>query len=331
MADSPRVLSSKVRIEGLFETCLFLGLLGSWLGLLGQWHWFLDLFSHFRLQYALAAALALPWALWRQRRILTWIAVATLLLNVWLIARTDWDVGGGIPADDFKIRVVSFNVLSSNENHEGVLKWLQQADADVLFLMEVDNTWAKDLQPLTATHPHHVVAPRADNFGLALYSRLPLEEVQVLSATDLPLEATTDPDALTEFIRARLKIADHEFLLLGAHPVPPIGRDYAASRDEQLTSFRRYIAKAALPTLIAGDLNASPWSSGYQFLADDSALRPAPRSWAPTWRRYSPVMIPIDHALCSPPLVFKERTLGPDLGSDHRPQILDLGWAEPRL
>ena len=329
MTDSPRLLSSRVRIEGLFETCLFVGLLGSWLGLVGQWHWFLDLFSHFRLQYALVTAVALPWAIWRHRRPLAIFAGVTLLLNAWLIARSDWEVAGGTPQGDFEVRVVSFNVLTSNENHAGVLRWLQEIDADVVFLMEVNNAWVKDLEPLATSHPHHLVAPREDNFGLALYSRLPLEDLALQNASDLPLEGMADAEIVTEFVRARLKVAGHEFALLGVHPVPPIGRDNAIARNGQLAAFSRSIATAGVPTLIVGDLNASPWSVAYRELTHGSGLRPSPRAWIPTWRSPSPTMIPLDHALSTAPLLFRQRTIGPGLGSDHRAQILDLGWAEP--
>jgi endonuclease/exonuclease/phosphatase family metal-dependent hydrolase len=55
--------------------------------------------------------------------------------------------------------------------------------------------------------------------------------------------------------------------------------------------------------------------------------RPSP-SWTPTWRTTTPFAIPIDHALCTPPLAIQSREIGPDLGSDHRPQVLEIRWMD---
>ena len=62
MSLPPPFVSSRVRVAGLLEVGLLLGLAGSWLGLLGGWHWMLDLGSHFRWQYVVACLLALAWA-----------------------------------------------------------------------------------------------------------------------------------------------------------------------------------------------------------------------------------------------------------------------------
>jgi len=37
--------------------------------------------------------------------------------------------------------------------------------------------------------------------------------------------------------------------------------------------------------------------------------------------------IPIDQALCTPPLIIAARHMGPEVGSDHRVQVLELQFA----
>jgi len=63
-----------------------------------------------------------------------------------------------------------------------------------------------------------------------------------------------------------------------------------------------------------------------QFLLKGSGLQLAANAWKPTWRVSSPLAIAIDHALTSKSLVITAREIGPGVGSDHRPQIIDLGW-----
>ena len=327
MSTPPPFVSPHVRVAGLLEVGLLLGLAGSWLGLLGGWHWMLDLCSHFRWQYGVACLVAIAWAGWRKRRWLLAAALVTLGLNLWLMARPEWQVPPGKPVPGFHVRVISFNVLTSNHNHAGVLQWLEAADADVVFLMEVDRVWAKALQPLLRTHPHHLILPKSDNFGLALFSRLPLGSLRKLDSDALKIGHHSEPDLCMDSVEARLKIGGRELMILGTHPVPPMGHEYAAARDRQLQALSHHIAQAGIPVLVAGDLNATPWSHGFRQLTAKVPLLPAPGAWKPTWRTGSLFAIPIDHALCTPPLLFKSRTIGPDLGSDHRPQVMDLGWA----
>ena len=47
-----------------------------------------------------------------------------------------------------------------------------------------------------------------------------------------------------------------------------------------------------------------------------------------TWPAFLPMpaRIPIDHVMTGSGLRVVERTVGPDLGSDHRPVIATIGW-----
>ena len=327
MPDKPSFISPEVRWLGLVDAGLFIGLAASWLGLLGSWHWLLDLCSHFRWQGTLVCLVALAWAGWQGRRWVMRAALLTLLLNAGWWARPGPSAPSGYPAPDFGVKIISFNILTTNQNHAGVLSWLQQADADIIFLMEVDRVWAKALQPLLTTHPYHLIQPRSDNFGLALYSRLAPEKMVVLDSAALQSGGFSEPDLCMDSIECRFKTGGRGWIFLGTHPVPPMGGAYAAARDWQLEALSRHIARAGLPALLAGDLNASPWSHAFRQLTRATSLRPAPGAWIPTWRVGSLFALPIDHALCSPPLIFKTRIIGPDLGSDHRPQLVEVGWA----
>jgi endonuclease/exonuclease/phosphatase (EEP) superfamily protein YafD len=48
----------------------------------------------------------------------------------------------------------------------------------------------------------------------------------------------------------------------------------------------------------------------------------------PTWSANTPFAIPIDHVLATSPLVITSRSVGPDVGSDHRPLDFVVGWAK---
>lgn len=319
MSDRRSFLSATLRLQGFFDILILLALSGTWLGLLGRLHWTLDLLSHFRWQYLAVCGVAVLWTLLNRRWWVLMVAVASLGLNGWEFYRVR---GASHPAvaqgKEKPLRVVSLNVLSSNGNKAGVLDYLRWVDPDIFFLMEVDEAWARELESLRATHPHAEIHPRRDSFGLALLSRVPLSHLQLFQTESSPLPS----------VLARLSYAGRELEILGTHPIPPMGAAMARMRDDQLRELGVYIAGNPLPILVIGDLNATPWSQGIRALQQGNALawRSAAPAWMPTWRKGSIFALPIDHALCTPPLAIMSRKIGPDVGSDHRPQELEIGW-----
>lgn len=318
-------LSFSVRLDGVFDVICVLALSGSWLGLLGRWHWVLDLFGHFRWQYLFIAALAVGWSLWRRRRWVVSISIATLLLNVWLIGRLSLASCEPEAVSGPRLRLLSLNVLTSNLQHQAVMEHLRSANADVLFLMEIDSVWAAALESLKGTYPHQKIVPREDNFGLALLSRLPLEDLKVV-------EGFGDFAWAMPSIEARVSKDGREMVLIGTHPLPPVGRWQWQSRNRQLANIAQHVRSLGKPTLVVGDLNSTPWCEGMRSLRHLGALdfRSISPPWQPTWRVNSVLAIPIDHVLCSPPLIIVERVIGAEVGSDHRSQMIEVGWADER-
>lgn len=297
----------------------FAALLPSWLGLAGSVHWFLDLFSHFRWQYLLVALVLVALSLWQRQRVVLAAALLTALLNAALLAQlaTDTRSGAGEAEPDFALRVVSFNVLASNPQHQRVVDYVAGSGADVVFLAEIDAGWARSLEALKAEYPYQFVHPRPDNFGGALLSRLPLLEPELLK-----LGAGPRPT-----LKARLEHQGRSLLFVGMHPVPPMGGEFALHRDSQIDGLRDYVAAQGDPVLTVGDFNASPWSAPMRRLVRGAlGFRGEDPPWTPTWSVFTPFAVPIDHALCTGPLWIAQREVGPDLGSDHRPVRIEVRW-----
>lgn len=318
-APDRRFLSTTVRLSGFVDVALLLALCGTWLGFLNRWHWTLDLFSHFRWQYLALCVLGLLWAaVMRRPRFVLLACLLSLAANGLDLARARGDAAFATSTGP-AFRVVSLNVHTGNTDRAAVLSYLRSTDADVIVLMEVDTAWVQALAEIEHSYPHVRTAPRDDNFGLALYSRIPLQHVELLQ---LPGEAT--PSLL-----ARFTWQDRDLALLGIHPLPPIGRTLSELRDTQLSTTALLVAELDQPVLLIGDLNATPWSNGLRLLRTGNQLgqRSPDPAWQPTWLATTPFAVPIDHALVTPPLVITGRTIGPDVGSDHRPQLLEVGWA----
>jgi endonuclease/exonuclease/phosphatase (EEP) superfamily protein YafD len=163
-----------------------------------------------------------------------------------------------------------------------------------------------------------VVATRGDNFGVALLSRVPWSDARTLYLGDGGLPS----------VEARLQLQGRELMIVGTHAMPPMGGISTRLRDGQLQALADHVRGAGLPTLVVGDFNATPWSSGLRHaMSSGLRYRSLQPPWAPTWRARSVFAIPIDQALCTAPLVVRDRRTGPDVGSDHRGLEIAVGWS----
>jgi endonuclease/exonuclease/phosphatase (EEP) superfamily protein YafD len=79
---------------------------------------------------------------------------------------------------------------------------------------------------------------------------------------------------------------------------------------------------------MVGDFNVTPWSPLFADLLRDSGLADSCRGfgWQPTWPTRLPAMfrIPIDHCLHGAGVAIVDRRVGPEIGSDHLPLLLEL-------
>ena len=318
---APPPKRSLVSAGGLIDCAVVLSLACTWLGSLGRHGWALDLLSHFRLQYLLACAVALLYALLRRR---TWLAVAafvSLLWNAQLIHAVHQTAEAPAAPTGKPLRLMTWNVLTDNPRQRDVLEHALAADADILCLVEVDDTWHKSLEPLRTRYPHRVEVLNEGNFGIACYTRLPLKSSEV-----------------RRFTRWRLPVVllnlDHlgrPLTFIGMHPEPPVGGTNANEWQQQLSGIATLVAGLSSEVIVAGDFNATPWCEGMRLLREKGGLefRSVDPVWPPTWGRHLPMMIPIDHVLVKPGLIIQKRTLGPELGSDHCPVLVEIVRATP--
>lgn len=304
--------------SGLLESAALVGWLVTIAGFLGSWSWFLELAAHFRVQLAIAfAILTLVTLFGRPRRAPFLAASLGLVVNGGLVLWEARPVGRPPSPSAEGIRLLSINVHTANHRADLVLQAIGQADPDVLLLMEVDPRWMQDLEALWARYPFRLEEPRRDNFGIALFSRLPLDEGRV---EDFP--GTQVPS-----IFATVRTPRGIFQLTGTHPLPPGSREDAAERNRQLEALAERTAAHPRTSVVLGDLNVTPWSPHFPRLLKHGQLLRAHPGWGvfATWQVDQPwFSLPLDHCLVSPNLPIQRLEVGPDVGSDHRPLIVEL-------
>ena len=281
-----------------------------------DWHWGLELSTHFAFQYALMALVAMAgFACLARPRGVALAAVVLALHSTPLLGLTGAPEDPAVGASQ-KTRLLMANVRTSNANRRGLLDLIQAEQPDAVLLLEVSEAWLADLAPLDAEYPHRLAEPRGDNFGIALYSRRPLTDGRIVHLGDAGVPS----------IECGLEGASLRLLL--THPVPPMGRRAAAERDRQLEAVARRARELGPRVVLAGDLNATPWSPIFSRVLDLGALRDSRGGFGlqPTWSAGLPYLarIPIDHFLVGRDVRVLHREVGPRIGSDHLPVLVEL-------
>lgn len=312
-----------VGLRGLLEVLGLLALLGTVAGWYGEYAWWLDAWVHFKVGYvAIFCLVALFQALARR-----WVvAGAAVALAAWNLVplwpyvssgagRRDADIPSG------SVRAMMVNVNTFYGDASRVAGAIRDEGPDILLLLEVDRRWLAKLGPELEGFARRVMEPREDNFGIALFSKVPWEAAGVVFIGEANLPS----------VQARLAIGGEGVWVLGTHAPPPLGHRLWALRNDQLAELARHARAIEGPLLVLGDLNATPWSYHMGRLLDASGLRDSAvgRRLMGTWPVLArPFSIPIDHCLYRGGIEIHGRKHGPDVGSDHLPLVVDFGVAQ---
>ncbi|WP_442505494.1 endonuclease/exonuclease/phosphatase family protein [Novipirellula sp. SH528] len=288
-------------------------------GLLGKWHYLLDLASHMRVQ-ATMAVLVSGLGLWLLGR--KHIGVFGLICGLALVLSLTPFYWPTAPVLGNTYRLMTANVLTRNPEKRAVLQWIAQADPDFVVLQETDESWTTAMElGLRDRYPYHRVVPREDNFGIAMFSKhrwLSCDVVTFSSQTSIPS------------IVADFELPDGNALhLIATHPLPPMRVSSWADRNRCFAGIAKEVNQRGNGRgIVAGDLNCTPWSYWFGRLLNESGLRDSSlgqgiqSTWSP---RATPIPgLMIDHVLVGSEIEVADRFVGPAIGSDHRPVIVDF-------
>ncbi|TAL39740.1 MAG: hypothetical protein EPN97_01920 [Alphaproteobacteria bacterium] len=281
----------------------------------------MDLPSHFALQYLIASVILLGWSFYpletgRETKIilaLAFLANIAVLAPYLPLSRAP-ETATGKP-----LKILQTNILYLNTRPAAFQALVAQEKPDIIFVMETNSAFAKVLRAMKADYPYQNIMPEnqwAD--GLALLSKAPLENLQVLN-----LKNAAMPGYAFGIGQGKEKI---EFVAL--HTMNPLHG--VEIRDASFTGVeKRYQTGAPQNLVVLGDLNASPWCPALQrFTHALPGMRNARagRGLFLSWPTFLPffMRIPIDHTLVSDNIAVTDYRLGPDIGSDHFPVIATL-------
>lgn len=290
-------------------------------GLLGTYNWLFDLFSHFRVYYLIAALTLLCLAIYLRVRSVTVLCFAVLALNALFIFSVYRNRGVEIPVTETR------TLLSLNVNHDSVptetlAKLMKNYQPEIVVLAETSQLRVIELSQAVPGYANTLFAPREGwlDFGVGM----------LVADTEEARMQTKDYSGVDILgIETELVVNQRGCTLVGIHMMYPFGRERTRIRDRQL----RAVAERAKETscfIAIGDMNVTPWSPAFGEALKTGNLKDSrvgfgiQTSW-PVWLP-QPFRIPIDHSFVSKEVQVVRREILRDLGSDHLPLLVEVGW-----
>ena len=290
---------------------------------LGGWVWWLDVLANFRAQYAVTlAALGVIVATSRWRR-LGYAVLAVAAVNLAVVLPLFLGSPAETSLENPEMRVLSFNLLSTNELYSEVIDYIEAVDPDIVLLHEASRPWEVAIE--SAGLPYQVIRPRSDDLIFGSLVLVRGGDVRAVShgfamANPRAVEIVFTPPGWETLVA-----------VLGTHPLAPTDRERAGLRDSQLRFARDWAMGQEGAFIIVGDFNATPWSSPFRELMGAGGMLNSQIGFGlqPSFPVESNLLlrVPIDHLVHSGSLEVTDRRLGPALGSDHFPLVVDLQLA----
>jgi endonuclease/exonuclease/phosphatase (EEP) superfamily protein YafD len=278
---------------------------------------YLELTTHFRLQYVLASLVcAVALTAFQSWKFLPIALLCAALNAAYLLPYLSAPPTSRSGEPHF--RVLHANVLKDNTDYQAVLGFVDRSDADVVVLQEVTDTWGEQIKSLAVKYPYFVIEPRAQGAGMAVFSRYPFNDIQPLKLDDSTHLA----------ILAKVSLSGRSLSVLAMHPTTPITGTKFKNRNRQFREASALLKSLEGPKVLIGDLNTTMWSPYFAGLLHDSGLRDARMGLGlkTSWPMPLPAFLrlPIDHCLVSRDIQVERFEIGSRTGSDHLPIIIDL-------
>jgi len=211
------------------------------------------------------------------------------------------------------LKLLSFNLLSTNPNGEKIARFIAGSGADVVVLMEAAPI-ASQTEILRASYSYYAGCEDGSRCGgVVILSRTPLADITVESLSGA---------WSNRLVTANTVIDGQRINIVAAHLVKPYFDEFA---DEELAKLGAVVDRLEGPLLLAGDFNAAAWSASIDRLVDRRKLAPGP-FYPATWPvRLGPLGVPIDNIFTRAPLLITElKALDDSMGSNHRGLLAEI-------
>ncbi|MGE8543043.1 MAG: endonuclease/exonuclease/phosphatase family protein [Acinetobacter johnsonii] len=219
-----------------------------------------------------------------------------------------------------QISLIVSNVLTPNTQYHLLLQQIRQHQPDLILTLESDAHWEQALSVLEDDYPYRVAVPLDNLYGMHLYSRLALKDIDVkfILSDEIPsIHATV-------ILRSGQPVQ-----LYCLHPKPPSPTEAKDStlRDAELLIVGDQIKDLDESCIVMGDLNDVAWSRTTRLFQRISGLLDprVGRHFVNTFHADYPLLRwSLDHVFHSTDFALVQMQRLPHIGSDHFPVYVVL-------
>lgn len=282
----------------------------------------------FFLPYVLAGSIVLTvlFLTWRRRHLLLMMLMLGGSIAVLPVFAERSEIDGGT-----RVRVATINMLSDKNADLPALKaWLDSRPADIILVQEAPHD-GPGLRGITNAYPV-VLGPYS--WDVALLTRYPvIGEPRLLddgvftkrkriARVELDVTDRSNPNARRETL-----------VVYAVHAQTPRSKEKWRERNRLLAVLEEAVNSEAPGTrvVVGGDFNTPTWSPWIHKLLLTTPLRLADESLWPVATRYFrefgwPQFFgsTVDHVMVGPGVEVERHRVGPDVGSDHLPVVVDV-------
>lgn len=300
---------SRLLLDAVWWSLVLATLCASIAGNYGAINWKADTFSQFRTHYMVAAGILFTVGMLRKRYALAGLCVFIGLLNAIEVLRLpDFQKQ---PPELPLYRAFSVNLQRSNPHPERAFRRIHEIRPDFVALIEMRQIWLERLEAFRRDYPYRTPLRR----GTMVLSKFPLREIRpTVGGIGSVTVAATLPGSRTPLT------------IVAIHPPSPSSKQAWDWRNNAFEALAEFSRAQNSPLLAMGDFNSTEFSPHFRKILQSGDLKLVRESFIPdpTWpASFGPLGIKIDHFLYRRISPVNAR-VGPDIGSDHRPIILEF-------
>ncbi|MEE2661429.1 MAG: endonuclease/exonuclease/phosphatase family protein [Pseudomonadota bacterium] len=284
----------------------------------GNFFPFLELFSHFKLHFALIAfgfGVIATIAHCFKTGVLAFVMVAAIIIEIW--PRPYPLETPDITPRSSSFKIIDLNVQKSNPDPNAVIEFIRQENATFVALQEVIPVWQDRLRTLSDSYPFMEFNNDGLKCCIALLSKVPWESVKSVKLS------AKGPD----IIDATFNIGDRRFSVLVTHLDPPKPSlfGYKFHHHHQTEVLGKTLKSFSSPFILVGDLNTTHWAPSFKRIIQGTTLRRMGGGISATWlSKYILAGLPLDHILATKEFLRTKFFIGPSVQSDHFPLVAEL-------
>ena len=209
-----------------------------------------------------------------------------------------------------EIKIVSLNSWHRHKNHQGLLSFLAQEDADIVVLAEFGPNKRYLLKALAKRYPYQAECAQIWSCSMVLLSKFKFSAHGVnRPSRDLP-----------SIVWGTFDFGGQKLSVVGTHLYRPI--DDMKRHRREMRGLAKYVRTLPGEIVVAGDFNSTPWADSFRLFRDGAQLA-ASDSYLPSWPAVAP-QLAIDHLFRSKNIRVRSLSTAHAMGSDHLPLVANI-------